>query len=983
MIKIITSFIKRIRAVVGILFVLMILFPPMGEAAGKRIALLVDNSGSMYGRCGSSACNDVMGEVKLSLKNVLPLLYAYNREQNKEQQVDVVLFLFGGYHKGKEEFREIILTRDLEKDMELLEKELVPSTSYNDTNFSLALNRAFKVLEKKGNASCTVFLTDATSGRPIDDIDLSLFGRTFFYSLNRNTAELDDLAARYENLGLQAEVNYLEHGWEITSSFVKAFLMLQQPKEGNHYFFHQDLETVQKQPSVKLTKVTKEPATFHLIFHGKSAPLFQNILLNGKKIDGSLYTVYQGPNIVTIKLKKDSPSGKYTAEFIKRQAVNKVSVFGIEEAPFLLLERKHGNPGTNYKKNEELVFDFSFGVMDKGQAVYLTEKQNKAFKKFVHTRFLINENNGTDKLESKDDLDHFTVSHVFKPENGEDSQYTIKTGWSYLDSDPVPESKVGTFVLLKEPAQVLKLEYSSDTVDKKIWQGRPVRVEAKWESPSRPVRFASVSEIKIKDTITGENYLLEQENGGQSFYGELGKKLSPGKHIFELVDDLSGKGPAVSLTGKELEIESRIFQLDIEETTERSGHTKHGIYNKLKNGFLYLTGNKKKELLVEKYQVKKFPYTKEIQIPYYDAHIHELKVSASLTPVFDDEKYTWAMDYKGPRAYTATDARIPKLFGLFRGDPREIDDALTLQLSPDEKQINSGGLHTIEFIKKECDWEISTTTMASPSITYTPTIMLSGEEITLKGNKMNFSFSTQSWDKEIISALRASAFIAFLIVTVLLFLAILVFLIFLRSHSLHRQEQWEVICKMMPEDFCQPGYLPQRAYKYCEENSTEAGLPPGEILRRAIRDNDKKFLSKFSKAFSLNELKLLKKRCKSRNFNSAWEFAVTGGTTITVCGSELNNSSDCVRLRDFECNLPPVIGSFAARQAANGTELKFNPRPEVVFRLKDALFIPPHNGAIELQSGDVLLIGRHKDDLPVALTVSAYEDTLVVQCKKR
>ena len=110
---------------------------------------------------------------------------------------------------------------------------------------------------------------------------------------------------------------------------------------------------------------------------------------------------------------------------------------------------------------------------------------------------------------------------------------------------------------------------------------------------------------------------------------------------------------------------------------------------------------------------------------------------------------------------------------------------------------------------------------------------------------------------------------------------------------------------------------------------------------------------------------------------------MAGGTTVTVYGSELNSSPDCVRLRDLEGNLPQALGSITARQTGNGTELKFNPRPEVVFRLKDTLFIPPYNGAVVLQSGDVMLIGRHKDDLPVALTVSAYEDSLTIQCQKR
>ena len=261
------SLLTRIRLTAFIIVVLMLFLPAVGGAEKRRIALLVDNSGRMYGRCKGVTCNDVMEEVKLALKNVLPLLYAYNREQGKDQQVEPVLVLFGGYSKGKEEFREITLTQNLEKDLELLERELIPSSSYNDTDFTLALNRTLEILEKRGNASCTVFLTDATSGRPVEDMNFSLFGRTFFYALNRNTIELDDLAVRYEKSGLQAEVNYLEHGWEITSSFVKAFLMLQQPKEGNHYFFHQDI-VIESQPAIiELTKMTTTSATFHLIFH--------------------------------------------------------------------------------------------------------------------------------------------------------------------------------------------------------------------------------------------------------------------------------------------------------------------------------------------------------------------------------------------------------------------------------------------------------------------------------------------------------------------------------------------------------------------------------------------------------------------------------------------------------------------------------------------------------------------------------------------
>jgi hypothetical protein len=976
-------FLKRIRLTAFILVVLMFFSPAMGGAENRKIALLVDNSGSMYGRCSGVTCNDVMEEVKLALKNVLPLLYAYNREQDKEQQVEPVLVLFGGYSKGQEEFREIALTQDLAKDLELLERELIPSSSYNDTNFTLALKRTLEILEKRGKASCTVFLTDATSGHPVDDMNFSLFGRTFFYALNRNTIELDDLATRYEKSGLQAEVNYLEHGWEITSSFVKAFLMLQQPKEGNHYFFHEDIE-IESQPAIiELTKMTTASATFHLIFHGKSAPVFKSLFFDSKALDPVSYTMYQGPNILTLKLNKDSPAGQYSVNLGKTPGTKQISLFGIEAATLQLLEREHIKPGKNYKKNEEVVFNFSFGVMDKEKTVFLTDEQNKAFKNFVHVNFLIEETKGADNFKSKDDLNHFTIAHVFNPKNSDDSEYTIKTGWSYLNSNPVPDMEVGKFVLTKDPAQLMKLDFYTDTPDQKFWQGRSISVKAKWDNSSLPTHYADISEIEIRDTTTDEHFWLQLDNEKLFFVKEIGKHLAPGKHIFELVTPDPDVGSGVSLKGKELTVLPRIFELKIEEITERSGKTKDGIYNKLKNGFLYLTGNKKKQRIVEKYQVKKFPYTKEIHIPYYDANIHVMKVQGALKPVFKDETYVVETSYNGPDSYTAKNARIPEFFGLFKGEPMEIDDALLVRIVPDKTQMHPERWQTIEFIKKECDWEINDLAATTPGITYTPKLIVAGEDINLTRNKVFFSLSTQSWDKEIISTLRASAFIAFFILTMIFFLMILAFLIFLRSHSLHRQEQWETICKMMPEDFCQPGYFSQKAYKICEDRSVGTGRTPRETLSRSIRDNDKKFLSKLCKAFSLNELKILKERCKSSNFDSVWEFSVAGGTTVTVYGSELNSSPDCIRLRDLEGSLPQALGSITARQANNGMELKFNPRPEVVFRLKDTLFIPPYNGASVLQSGDVMLIGRHKGELPLAVTVSAYEDSLIIQCQKR
>jgi hypothetical protein len=965
------------------LFFLALSFPLNGHTAEKRIALLVDNSGSMYGKCHGMVCNDVMDGVKLSLKNVLTLLYAYNREQKKEQQVDVVLFLFGGYHQKKEEFREIVLTKDLEKDVALLESELIPGTSYKDTDFSIALNRALENLKTRGKASCTVFLTDAISGRQVDEMDFSMFGRTFFYSLNRKTVELDAIAAEYERRGLQAEVNYLEHGWEITSSFVKAFLMLFQPREGNHYFFHRNSEIGSQQDTLELKKLSEASATFHLIFHDRSAPGFKELTLNGRKMDSAAYTTFQGPNIVTVKLKKSSPPGEYTVEFTEQPAACMVSVFGIEEAPLLLLEKKHGVSEVSYRKNEEVVFDFSFGFIDKGRTVYLTEEENQAFSRFVHAGFTISENKGSDFFEHIGDLTHFTVSHAFKPENRGDSQYTIKTGWSYLNANPVPETEVGAFLLLKEPAQVLKLDFSSDTKDNKIWQGRPVSAKARWENLSLPERYSEITGIDIADTATGNRYHLKAAKGGQSFHGDLGKDLSPGRYIFELVDPLHNGEIEVSLTGKELEIRPRTFQLDIRETTERSGKTREGILNKLKNGFLYLTGNKKKDRWFEEYQIKRFPITKDIKIPYYDSHIHELKVKPVLSPIFDDEILKVICEYKGPKAYSAADAREPIFFGLYRGDHQEIDNALTIQLDPDKRRLTRGELHTVKFIKKECDWEIDSSQMAPPSMTYIPSIEVSGAEIQLAENKMGFSFSTQAWDREIISALRASAFIIFAALSVLLFLIILGFLIYLRSHSLHRQEHWEVICRMMPEDFCRPGFFPLKAYKYCEERSIEGGRTPGEVLSQAVRGNDRKFLSRIYKTFSLKELRDLREKCQSCNFDSTWEFPVSGGTNVTVYGSEMNSSEDGVRLRDFECSLPPVIGNISARQSGNGVQMKFTPSPDIVFRSKDVLFIPPHNGAVELQSGDVILVGRHKEALPVALNISAYADTLVIQCKKR
>lgn len=966
------------------LFFLALLVPLSGHAAEKRIALLVDNSGSMYGKCGGTACNDVMDGVKLSLKNVLTLLYAYNREQQKEQQVDVVLFLFGGYNQEKkEEFREIFLTKDLETDVAMLENELIPDTSYKDTDFNMALNRALENLKTRGKASSTVFLTDAISGRQVDAMDFSMFGRTFFYSLNRKTVELDAIAAEYERRGLQAEVNYLEHGWEVTSSFVKAFLMLFQPKEGNHYFFHRTFEIGSQQDTLELKKLSEASATFHLIFHDKSAPEFKDLTLNGRKMESAAYTIFQGPNIVTVKLKKGSPAGEYAVEFTGQQAACMVSVFGIEEAPLLLLEKKHGVSEVSYRKNEEVVFEFSFGLIDKGRPVYLTEAENQAFSRYVHAGITISETKGSDSFEHIGDFTHFTVSHAFKPENRGDSEYTIKTGWSYLNANPVPVTEVGTFLLLKEPAQVLKLEFSSDTKDNEIWQGRPVSAKAHWENLSLPEHYSEITGIEIADTATGNRYHLKAAKGSQSFHGELGRELSPGRHIFELVDPLQAEEIEVSLTGKELEIRPRTFQLDIIETTERSGKTREGIFNKLKNGFLYLTGNKTKKRWFEDYPIKQFPLTMDIKIPYYDSHNHELKIKPVLNPIFDDEILKVICEYKGPKAYSASNAREPKFFGLYRGEHQKIDNALTIQIDPDKRKLTTGELHTVKFIKKECDWEIVGAQMASSSMTYVPSIEVSGSEIQLAENRMGFSFSTQAWDREIISALRASAFVIFAALSVFLFLIILGFLIYLRSHSLHRQEHWEVICRMMPEDFCRPGFFPQKAYKYCEERSIEGGRTPGEVLSQAVRGNDKKLLSRIYKAFSLNELKDLREKCQSCNFDSTWEFPVSGGTNVTVYGSEMNSSEDGVRLRDFECSLPPVIGNVSARQTGNGVQMKFAPSPDIVFMLKEDLFIPPYNGAIELQSGDVILVGRHKDALPVAMNISAYGDTLVIQCKKR
>jgi hypothetical protein len=696
-----------------------------------------------------------------------------------------------------------------------------------------------------------------------------------------------------------------------------------------------------------------------------------------------LYTMYQGPNILTLKLNEESPAGKYSVNLGKTPGTKQISLFGIEAATLQLLEREHIKPGKNYKKNEEVVFNFSFGVMDKDKAVFLTDEQNKAFKNFVHVNFLIEGKKGADSFKSKDGLNHFTLAHVFNPKNSEASEYTIKTGWSYLNSDPLPDVEVGTFVMTKEPAQVMKLDFYTETPDQKFWQGRSISVKARWDNSSLPKHYADISEIQIRDTTTNEHYWLQLDNEKMFFVKEIGKHLAPGKHMFELVTSDPDVGSGVSLKGKELIVLPRVFELKIEEITERSGKTKDGVLNKLKNGFLYLTGNKEKQRIVEKYQVKKFPYTKEIQIPYYDANIHLINVQGVLNPVFKDETYVVETNYNGPDSYTAKNARIPEFFGLFKGDPQEIDGALLVRIVPDKVQIGPDSIQSIEFIKKECDWEINDSAAITPGITYTPKLIVAGEDIFLTGNKVHFRFSTQSWDKEIISALRASAFITFLILTAILFLMILAFLIFLRSHSLHRQEQWEAICKMMPEDFCQPGYFTQKAYKICEDRSVETGRTPGEALSRSIRNNDKKFLSKLCKAFSLNELKTLKERCKNNNFDSVWEFSVDSGSTVTVYGSELNSSPDCVRLRDLEGNLPQALGSITAWQTGNGTKLKFNPRPEVVFRLKDTLFIPPYNGAIILQSGDVMLIGRHKDELQVAVTVSTYEDSLIVQCQKR
>lgn len=964
----------------------MLLMPSTGVRAAARINLMVDNSGSMYGQCQQQKCEDVMPEVRRALGVVLGLLDAYNRHQPPERRTELLLTVFGGLYQGQEEFKEIPLSGELSQDLQLLERELSPANGfYKNTKFSVGFRRALEILTRQGQADCTIFLTDAVDGGSLEDLDFTALGRTYLYSMMPDTDKLDLWAERINSAGGAASVSYLEHGWEICSSFVKVFLMLLQPENDSCFFSHYDQEASAEGMALRLDKLSQNAATYYLVFHGSETPDLQGVEFEGAPLQTDAFTVGRGPNILTISLPAGSQAGSYEALLGAMPNKPRISVFSTEAVKLLLLDRQHyQEPVVRYKRNAEIELTFGFAVHEGGSYRFLSPEQQAAFQQYVHVAYEVREEKGDDMLQQSTN-DQLSVVHTFSPDFAGESRYTITSGWSYLDPNPPPTSQAGSFLLASEVAPELHLEFGSD--QEEFWQGRRITVTADWlqSADPLPAAYQDLPQIIIRDTGSQQEYVLKAEAKGNGYHADLGTTLLSGLHVFELVAPVATGLPGVSLTGRELTIAGRRLWLDLDEISFRSQENQTGVWGRLVSGWQYLLGKAQKKSVSERLRLDAFPYDREIKLPYFDATEQVVTLSAAIEPQFADETFEVAAERLGLPAYTASKARLPGFMGLFRSDPQELQDALAVEWSPEGAltDLDKAPLR-ITLSKRQCDWQLDTPLTPKPGVRYSFALLgPDGDRVALPPATVNFEITTQNWDQEIVTTLRLSAFIAFGVLVGLLLFAILALLIWLRAHAMQRQELWEEILSLVPEDFCLAERFPDKAYQICRaEILPHSSFTPADIFSRMIQEKNEKLLRRVYTSLKLSELRALRERCQKANFDSTWEFPFSGGTTVTIYGSELAASRSAVRLRDQDGELPQVIGSLSVRGTDEEEQtILFAPKGYTVFRYKGEIYIPPHRHGLLLRSGDSIAVGLQRNELRVEIAVSQRGDALHVQCR--
>lgn len=971
-----------------ILIVLLITACHCSLVFAKRAALVVDNSGSMYGCTWcSERTKDVSQEMIHALTSMLEIMDMYNKGRSENDRLEMNLFLFGGERDGREEFEEIVLSDKLDENISKIKARLHgdQDNSYHNTDFRLAFRRSGEILQKLGGADNTIFLTDGKDGgAPGTEFSPKTFGKTLLYTLADESGDLVQWEKLFNEKKGSVKLVKIEKGWEILKEFSTVLMEMLVPKGQDKYLYIKEYDIGVDKSQLKFTKISTRPGSYFFIFKGENPPVIDKLEYNNKPLkDGNRNEIgkfwsYTGHNILRIEIPDKSPAGDYTLILnkVSTQATNAL-VVGLEDIKLQLLPSGHRiEDKKTYARNEEVVFSLGFASIEDPTNVLLHTPELENFLKLIEFDASVVEE-GYDKVWSSGNGRELSCQYTPTPKNQEAALYTIYSSWHYKSSDSPGDTAVGTFRVMPYEAMALRITYTNDNggqLSKEALFGETVNISASFDgSSSIPSAIQELMEIKIKDSMSGEVLSLQRLNSGEAFQGSAGHAMQVGSHAFSLVP-LDPIVPRIMLQNSVLKVLPRALLLTVNGKRE-TGDGTH---------------DEKPE------EIGEFPHELPVLLPYQGRATEQLEIiphlNAESTRPSDHFKVKVVFD--GPASYNADQVDSPSYMAPFIKGKHAVDEALVLIPPPNETMAQMSPIQVV-FTKKECDWQIDNSLTPVPSLSAQVLLVKkSGEDFPVAEGKVYFDIRTAPFAKEIEIARRSAVFLSALLAAAFLLFSLLVTLIAFRVLQLKRKRLAREIERLRPDDFCtaasaRNGIYPEKGFDILQAfaNKRNKGETPAELLRKKIRGREDS--GAIATGSLLKKLKLwqgvktdqmaqfLSEHLKQENVNSTWDFKMQPGAVYTIESGPTAGDDNSIRLRlhDFD----QEFGRFFVKTKPDGVRELFFTSSHMTVLYKETFYIPPSVPELLIVSNDILLIGPHRDDLRLKVAVFMHEDSFSVK----
>ncbi len=994
------------RFITGLIFILGIGIGLGSDttAAPRTIAIIVDDSGSMYGY-PSGMARDVTPDLKQSLQIIVELLDTYNQHQEPDNKVTVVITCFGGKGvdvKGNpiEEFREIPLTGDPTQDIRRIfeefslvnpnRKSIKNQKLYQQTCFGMAFRKTQEKLDGQGGAMATIFLTDAVQTQSDDEslsLDISPFGNTYLFSLGEDIEELRQWSDRFRSNGQLSGFQMLRNGWEITPVFVSVFQKLLVPDDQSQYLVTEQTTADQSHPTITIQKLSDHAARYHIIFHSSSCPALRQITHQETPlVENQDYSVSHWTNFMTLEFPADkTPADAYQVVFDLPQSSMIASLVGLEDIPLVLMESRHPlDPMKSYPRNAEISLHFALMTTDDLTHPILSGDALNRFLQLINYSYQITEEIGSDTYQAPINPPFETLLS-FHPTVQTNSRYVIRTGWSYHSAKPVVHTMAGGFILNQEPAISFHLTYTSDSLASgELWQGRVIGLEGWFSENPVPEKIQKITEIILQDSDSGAKYHVIRDPGQERFTGSLGRVIDTSVHTLEFAGAVPPGDYDLILEQRSFQTKPRKLTVDLKKTSFRQDLEKQGIWNQFVMGFRYLFGMESgKESIMEK-RIDQASWTEDISILYYGHDAVSIELTPRIEPIFSDEECRKMYRTEGGLDFPAENAQLPYLWGFRHGEPQRIDHALTIALTPPGGILESSLI--VKMQKIACDWEITKPLSPRPIVRLTSTIQWRNAPDLQLELPSEIVFNITSWGSNALDILRNAMFIAVLILIVVIGFFVLVTVVCFLRYIQVRRRLWREILTLAPQDFCLPiecknAAFPEKAYRILEQKAAEreGTATPGRVMRDAIVNPNLRLLNKIYKRFRKRELLLLRNRCQEPNFDSEWTFSIADSPTIIVFGTEIPNDINAVRLRAPLGTFKARIGSITIHHKGDHWDIRLVPDSDIVVRYDNVDYILPVRDGILLTSGQRVWIGEQVGVWLVSFTVICVNDTVTLR----